>query len=86
MVGLFGTSLGHRPIALERKDVNWIISREQHEVLWRETPCSMGTWPRRVTTQYAGHIHRRIHLGLSIDGDDEYLGDETDRPTPLMAL
>jgi hypothetical protein len=29
-------------------------------------------------TQFAGHTHRWILLGLSIDGDDEYLGEDDD--------
>merc|ERR1712190_519057 len=31
-------------------------------------------------TQFAGGIHRMIKLGLSIDDDDEGLGDDDDRP------
>ena len=33
-------------------------------------------------TQFAGRIHHMIKLGLSIDGDDESLGDDDDL-TPL---
>merc|ERR1712137_635983 len=31
-------------------------------------------------TQFAGQIHRMIKLGLSIDDDDEGLGDDDDLP------
>merc|ERR1712107_378704 len=31
-------------------------------------------------TQFAGHIHRMTKLGLSIDDDDEGLGDDDDLP------
>ena len=36
-------------------------------------------------TQFAGHIRRMIKLGLSIDDDDEGLGDDSDLP-PLKQV
>ena len=32
------------------------------------------------STQFAGHIHHVIKLGLSVDDDDESLGDDNELP------